>query len=354
MTAEALKPPRSANPEALRQWGFALVNHLRVLFEDAGAGTENVLNEMEQIVGSITNFNDLTPAQKDELGLSGDVSDDLSIDDVFTEISRFAGSAAEAAIHGYLKSFQNESAVRVEQTAREGLAQQVTTLETNLGQTDAAIVAEQTARVNGDNALATDITTVTSTVAGHSTSISQHQASIDGIEAEWGVTINQQGQVVGLVRLDADQSESTFTVVVDKFQVAKTDGTGIVPIFQVGTVDGVSRVALAANMIVDGGIIARYIAASAITADKIAAGAITADKLDAGAVTADSLDVDTLDALSADLGTVTAGKLQSADEKMLIDLENKIIRIESLAPGEVVPLAASIAFTGSAVTVTVT
>lgn len=201
----------------------------------------------------------------------------------------------------------------------DGLATQVTTLTADLGATNAAVATETTARVNGDNANATAITTVQSTVAGHTATITEHTASIDGIEAEWGVSINLQGQVVGLVRLDADASESTFTVVVDKFQVAKTDGTGIVPIFQIGTVGGVSRVALAGNMIVDGSIVSQNIAAAAIAASNIAAGAVTAEKIS----------VLSLAAIAANVGTITAGKLQRADGTMVVDLDNKIISIQT-------------------------
>ncbi len=54
-----------------------------------------------------------------------------------------------------------------------------------------------------------------------------------------------------------------------------------------------------ADLIVDGSILARNLAASAVTADKIQAGAVTAAKLN----------VTALSAITADLGTVTAGRI---------------------------------------------
>lgn len=44
-------------------------------------------------------------------------------------------------------------------------------------------------------------------------------------------------------------------------------------------------------------------------------------------LTADNLEANTLSALFANMGTITAGKMQSTDNKMVIDLDSKIIRI---------------------------
>ena len=328
-----LRAPLSADPASLQRWGFELVTRLRQRAEEGDESATNALQEIVNTYGTITNFGDLSDSEKAALGLSQAVADQLAIDDVLAEIQPFLDSPGKAAVYAYLRAHQNEASVRVEQTVREtetlSLSNQVTSLTADLADTDAALVVEQTARATGDSALSSQITSLTSTVAGNTTTITEHTAAIDGIEAEWGVTINAQGQVVGLVRLDADQSESTFTVVVDKFQVAQTDGTGIVPIFQVGNVNGSPRVALAADMLIDGYIAAQAIAAGAITTAKLAASAVTADEIAANAVTAAKLNVSDLSAISADLGTVTAGVLQSADGNFVIDLDNKTITIET-------------------------
>jgi len=317
-TIDSIRPPTTADPAALRQWGFVLVNSLRRVLEEEIGAAQNAVNEIIGVTGAtLTNFDDLSDAEKLSLGLSDAVNDQLAIDDVISVLQEYASSAGRAAIFAQLRDYQNQSAIRVQQTVSDGLASQITTISTDVGATSAAIAAEITARSDGDTALAADITTVSSTVAGHTATLTTYGASIDGIEAEWGVAINLQGQVTGLIRLDADATESTFTAVVDKFQIAKIDGTGIVPVFQVGTVGGVSRVALAGDMLVDGSIVAQNIAAGTITGAKIAAGTITADKITAS----------TLSAITANVGTVTAGKLQRADGTMVIDLDNKIISI---------------------------
>lgn len=123
---------------------------------------------------------------------------------------------------------------------------------------------------------------------------------VANIKAEWGVAINGNGQLIGLVKLDSVDAFSTFTVVADNFRVAHPTSTGTtITAFVVGQVNGVSTVGINGNLLVDGSILAR------------------------------SLDVDTLSAITANIGTATAGVIRSADSKMIIDLNNKQITIDT-------------------------
>jgi predicted phage tail protein len=70
------------------------------------------------------------------------------------------------------------------------------------------------------------------------------------------------------------------------------------------------------STIVDGA----RISATSITATQIAAGTITAGQIATGTITADRMAVSTLSAISANVGTVTAGVIQSADGKFVINL----------------------------------
>jgi len=134
-----------------------------------------------------------------------------------------------------------------------------------------------------------------------SASVTETVQVLEGVKAQWAVSVNVDNQVEGLVKLSADDSESNFTVVADTFQVAKPgDAAGsAVPVFVIGTVDGNDKVALRGDMIVDGDI------------------------------TASKLSVSELSAIVADIGTITAGVLKSSDDKMVIDLDNKELVIES-------------------------
>lgn len=170
-------------------------------------------------------------------------------------------------------------------------------LETHTNRT--LIKTEQIERVADGEALASLITTVSTSVDGNTADISTLQTSVNGIYAEWGVVIDVNGYVVGAVRLDGGASQSTFTATVNEFKIAApgVSGGSPVPVFAVQTVNGAAKVALRGDMIVDGSIVARH------------------------------LSVSTLSAIAADVGTVTAGVLRSSDSKFVIDLTNKTITI---------------------------
>jgi hypothetical protein len=183
----------------------------------------------------------------------------------------------------------------------------VTNNETDITGLDSAITTETTNRINADATLDGDIaavsstvTTLSTTVNNNTTSITQNTSSINGLHAQWAVEVNVNEHVVGLVRLDGGASGSTFRVVSDNFIVQHPTISGeFKQAFQVGLRNGVSTLVLNGDMIVD------------------------------GSVTADSLNVTTLSAVTANAGTITAGVLQSADGKFVIDLDNKEITIET-------------------------
>lgn len=85
---------------------------------------------------------------------------------------------------------------------------------------------------------------------------------------------------------------------------------------------------ITAGKIAAGALTAREIQANAITSNLIASGSIIAGKLGVGAVNAENIQVQNLAAISQNVGTITAGVMKSGDNKMIIDLNNKFIRIE--------------------------
>jgi hypothetical protein len=223
--------------------------------------------------------------------------------------------AAKAIQKGLLEGRKNAVAIKVEQQARiteqEAFASQVTTLSAQIGLSLGMVNQEIVARADGDTALASSVETVTTALNGNIAQTLLIQESVDGIEGRIGLAINLNGEVVGLVQLDGTASGSNFTVLADNFYVGTTGTSGgdPVPIFAIRTVDGVSKIALRADVYADGDIIARHIAAGTITAAKMA--------------------VTDLSAIAANVGTITAGKLQRADATMIVDLDNKRLKISS-------------------------
>ena len=169
------------------------------------------------------------------------------------------------------------------------------------------------------------------TKIGENTSaIEVHSAALNGISAEYYVKTDVNGYVSGF-GLSSDAESSSFVIVADRFAVVKpgaSQGAASVTPFVVGEVGGVSTVGINGNLIVDGTVISRNIAAEAITAEKIAAGSITAEKIGA-----DEIDGDHISAMSSIIleegGRLTVGNnnvmLDSIGSRLIIAPDNGLV-----------------------------
>lgn len=382
----ALQYPVGASNEALRSAIVRLVDVLRTLQTDANQ--EAAIDALEASLGSLTTTvntqgDAITAAQGDISTIEGDITNLSAADDALNSavdsvlatvglvqddvaalqsneltpqerfeialdhaIDTVQGSRREwqafveqqivnvfdALAQLYRDQQDDAAAITVEQTVRvsenEAFAQQITSITADLASTSAAIVTEQTARADGDSALASDIASVTSTANGNTASINTLSTSIDGIHANWTVALNANDRVTGMVTLDGNENTSTFAVLADKFTIVHPTANGTtMQAFTTGLVNGVATVGINGNLVIDGTVLARHIAAGQITAAKIAAGTITSAEIAAGGINADRLNVTSLSAVSANAGTITAGVLQSADGNFVIDLNNKTITI---------------------------
>lgn len=145
-----------------------------------------------------------------------------------------------------------------------------------------------------------NVRTLQDTSVAQGISITEIFELTDNFGARWGVEINGNNQVIGMVRLDGGASGSTFSVVADKFVVAHPAAPGTtITAFVVGLVNGVSTVGINGNLVVDDTILARHI------------------------------DVSSLSALTADLGTVTAGLIRDSADTVRFDLPNmRLYRVD--------------------------
>lgn len=266
------------------------------------------ISDLWDAIGSGGGGDGLTPQQVFELSLVTAVDTMLgSVSNLVKDTIKRSNEAAEAAIKATLAGLQNKGEIRVEQVVRksenEVFVGQLSSFEATLNNTQAAVNNEIIARTNGDSALASDITDLTTTVNGNTAQILLLANSVDGIEARWGVAINLQGQVTGLVQLDGSASGSNFTIVADKLMVAHPDVNGgdPVPVLTLQEVGGDDVLALNGTLI----------------ANAIVAGTVT---------------VNELSAITANLGTVTAGLIRDADDEIRFDLdEMRLYRVDGLA-----------------------
>lgn len=251
----------------------------------------------------------LTPQQVFELSLVTAVDTMLgSVSNLVKDTIKRSNEAAEAAIKATLAGLQNKGEIRVEQVVRksenEVFVGQLSSFEATLNNTQAAVNNEIIARTDGDNALAESVDTLTTTVNGNTAQIVVLANSIDGIEGRFGIAVNLNGQVVGLVQLDGTSAGSNFTVVADKFLVAQPGAAGgdPIPVFTIANVGGTPKLAFRGDMYAD------------------------------GTITAQKLNVASLSAISANLGTIVAGLIRDEDDEVRFDLdEMRLYRTDGLA-----------------------
>ena len=105
------------------------------------------------------------------------------------------------------------------------------------------ISSEQTARADADSAIASDVTSLTTTVGNNTASISSVSSSVNGIEAKYGVEIDNNGSISGFQLLSGVGSPSAFNVRADQFNLFDANGAGGDTPFSIftssRTVDGV-------------------------------------------------------------------------------------------------------------------
>jgi hypothetical protein len=118
---------------------------------------------------------------------------------------------------------QNTADITTEQTARSdgdsALASDISSLTTTVNQNTADITTEQTARSDGDSALASDISSLTATVGGHTASISSQGTAISTLEGNAAASYvmrakagGASGEIEMVAFDDADNGASASSV----------------------------------------------------------------------------------------------------------------------------------------------
>lgn len=118
--------------------------------------------------------------------------------------------------------------------ASESLGQRLSGIATSINANAAAILSEQSTRANADSALSTTLTTLQTTVNGHTTTISSQATTINGIQAKYSVKVDNNGYVSGFGLISTANNgtvTSTFNILADAFKVY--NGTTAVAPFEV-------------------------------------------------------------------------------------------------------------------------
>jgi hypothetical protein len=306
---EGFQTPVNSTPAGMYSWANNHVIQLRRILNDVGSGSTDLtainahLATIDAEIAALqAGGGTLTPQQQFELSLitaSGAILGSLA--NVVNRVQTQLELQAEAVMRASIEAHRSSTGVRTQVSVTDGQATQITSVNAAIGVTNANVTAEQTARVSGDAALAANITSVSTTVAGNTANITTNTNSINGINASSTITLSLQGRVVGTQTISGTPLGSVFAVDVDAFRVGNPAYPNQ-PVFAISTVGGVANIAFNGNLYADGSIIARTIAAGTITADK--------------------LNVTSLSAINANLGTVTAGLIQNPAATLLFDLPN--------------------------------
>jgi hypothetical protein len=281
--------PRGKSSEQLYEHSKALVDRLQQIL--VGSSSVSTLQAtLEEIQADIdAGGTGLTPDQAFQLSLVTAAATVVgSVEARLQELREASENAAKALITEIVRGREDGATIRVEQAVREtetlSLSSQVTTLTADLLNTTAAVTAEQIARASADDALAADITTVSTALDGNVTQVQTIQESVDGLSGLWGVTVNTNGFVTGMVSLLGGVTGSKFRVEVDQFEIAAVGSDRVVPFF-IDNTTSPPTIVLNGNIIAPGSILAGSIAAGSITANEIAAGTITSVEIDTDTLT---------------------------------------------------------------------
>lgn len=184
------------------------------------------------------------------------------------------------------------------------------------GSVSARITEQATLQQEATSAVATQLTQVSASVGENTAAIQVEattRASVDsGLLAQYTVKVDVNGRVAGfgLASTSAGGTPiSEFVVIADKFAVVSPTSTGETPKvpFVIGTVDGITRVAMANAFIQDAAISNAKIANLAVDSAKIANAAIVTAKIaDANITTAKIADANITNAKIADAAITNA------------------------------------------------
>ena len=246
-------------------------------------------------------------------------------------VYRWTGSAwveaPDSEIADAIASIQVERVARA--TADEAFATQITTLQTSVEDNTSAISQEITARTTADESFATQITTLQAQVDNDIAVAIQQEATVRATEtgelfAKYSVKIDNNGYVSGFGLASTANNAtpfSEFVIRADSFSVASPSGPGLTPIvpFTVNTTEQtVNGVTVPAGVYMD----AAFIKNGTITNAKIGNAAIddakianlSAAKINAGFIAADRIQTGSIDAKLANINAaiITSGFIDNA------------------------------------------
>lgn len=158
------------------------------------------------------------------------------------------------------------------------------------GDATARITSLETVVADNELAFASYQTTVSAQFATTNANVTTNASAVatlnDYAAAQYVVTLNVNGYATGFNLVNGGGGISSFVVVADKFQVQKPgyNGDAPVPIFTVGTIDGVASIGISGTLVLDGTFYGSRVVAGSINTLQLAVNSVSLDNIIAGAV----------------------------------------------------------------------
>ena len=233
------------------------------------------------------------------------------------DLSDLAGGTSAAIDSLTVQTFANENGIQTQ-------AIQLTALESTVNDPSNGVVATAGALstlsssvtvIDGQvTSTAQDLTTLTTTVGGNTASITTQSNSINGVEANYSVKIDNNNRITGFGLLSTTSGStpfSEFVVVADQFSIVSPDSTAETPL-QPFTVTE-SKIYFGTDVIVSGDLIST----GTISADRIRIDSVTLDTVVEGGVTKLVIKDSGVDTAQIALAAVETAKL--ANDAVTVD-----------------------------------
>lgn len=203
----------------------------------------------------------------------------------------FAG--LESQVAGNTAAITSEATTRAaadsaQSTLITGLQASLATTNGNVSANTAAIATQASAQATTNSTVASQITSLTSQVGSNTTSISQQLSSINGLQAQYVVKLDNNGHVAGFGLASGAGGTSNFTVLANNFSVIDPGNGSTSPTVPFTIQNGVcymQNVVIAGALIESASITGAQIAGATIGTANIANAAITTALIANAAVT---------------------------------------------------------------------
>ncbi|MGD9921911.1 MAG: host specificity factor TipJ family phage tail protein [Pseudorhodoplanes sp.] len=139
---------------------------------------------------------------------------------------------AISTVSGALASLT--TTVSAQSTAIANIEDDVDDLGDEIDTVAASVTTEATARADGDTALASSISSLSSTVGGHTATLTTHAASIDGMEAAYTLKLTVDDYVSGFTSVN-DGDVADFIFVADNLKAAAPGSVSPKTFLEVGS-----------------------------------------------------------------------------------------------------------------------